>query len=89
MVRVACAPVSSATLPCTGPAASPQSWHDARQMDRIVATLLALCAGVTRLVKSASSSSSSNVDISASDRSELADLAAKLYASSELTYTAG
>ena len=55
----------------------------------IVAALLALCTGVTRLVHSASSSSSSsNVDVSASNRSELGDLAAKLDASSTLTYTA-
>jgi hypothetical protein len=55
----------------------------------IVATLVALCAGVIRLVNAFSSPPSSNVDVSASERSDLANLAAKLDASSELTYTAG
>jgi hypothetical protein len=56
----------------------------------VVATVLTLGTGVARLVSAASSSSpSSNVDVPASQRSELADLAAKLDASSELTYTAG
>jgi len=55
----------------------------------IVGALLALCTGAIRLVDAASSSPSSNVDVPASERSELADLAAKLDGSKDLTYTAG
>jgi len=54
-----------------------------------VAGTLALVGGVIRLADAFSPPPPSNVDVSASERSALADLAAKLDASRELTYTAG
>jgi hypothetical protein len=59
-----------------------------RRWITVVAALLALCAGLFRFINYANSPSSSNVDVSASHRSEIGDMAAKLDASSKLTYTA-
>jgi hypothetical protein len=54
----------------------------------IAASILVFGAGMVRFVQYAASSPTSNVDVSASNRSELGDLSAKLDASNKLTFTA-
>lgn len=64
---------------------------DAMKRSRGIATLgsvLVLGIGMIRFVQYAASSPSDHVGVSASERSEIGDLAAKLEASSKLTYTA-
>src|SRR5689334_8414948 len=54
----------------------------------VLGSLLVLGAGMVRFIQYAASSPSSHVGVSASERSEIGDLAAKLEASSKVTYTA-